>query len=137
MSQANDPASVFLELVRGVGDGRWKDLAELYAEHAVVEHPLAIAGSPVPRWLRGRAQLREHFEGAGLRGLKMHAGRIQVHHTADPEVVIAEFKYVGHIAGNGQPFILGCIFVIRVQDGLIVVSWDYIGPQHPMGVADN
>jgi ketosteroid isomerase-like protein len=47
----------------------------------------------------------------------------QVHQTADPEVVIFEFSYVG--SANGRPFTVPCIFVTRVRDGVIVESRDY------------
>ncbi|WP_210745096.1 nuclear transport factor 2 family protein [Nocardia flavorosea] len=75
--------------------------------------------------LRTRFQLRSHFaEGpARTTGVERFEARGQVHETADPEVVVYEFSYVG--SANGRPFSIPCIFVARVRDGLIVESRDY------------
>jgi ketosteroid isomerase-like protein len=48
----------------------------------------------------------------------------KLHTTADPDVVIAEFRYEGSI--DQRPLNTRCIFVVRVVDGLIVESRDYI-----------
>ena len=121
------PAAVFEALVRGVEEQRWDDLADLYAEDAIVEHPLAAPGSAVPRLLRGRGQLREHFRAAGSSGLRMRAERIAIHRSTDPEVLIAEFEYVGLGASDAERFVVPCVFVLRVRDGQIVESRDYVG----------
>ncbi|KQU77252.1 hypothetical protein ASE08_20905 [Rhizobacter sp. Root16D2] len=47
-----------------------------------------------------------------------------MHTTADPDLVIAEFRYEGRI--DQRPLSTRCIFVVRVVDGLIVESRDYI-----------
>jgi ketosteroid isomerase-like protein len=49
-----------------------------------------------------------------------------VHTTTDPEVIVAEFEYAGTIVATGEPFRVPAIFVLRVRDGLIVESRDYI-----------
>jgi ketosteroid isomerase-like protein len=46
------------------------------------------------------------------------------HEGADPELVVAEFEYVGTVEG-GNPVLATNIFVTRVRDGLIVESRDY------------
>jgi ketosteroid isomerase-like protein len=46
-----------------------------------------------------------------------------VHRTADPEVVVTEFRYEG--SAGGRPFSLPYIFVTRVRDGVITESRDY------------
>lgn len=49
-----------------------------------------------------------------------------MHETADPEVIVAEFAYaVTHLA-TGKRFSYPCTFVVRVRDGEIVESRDYI-----------
>ncbi|MBL1112560.1 nuclear transport factor 2 family protein [Streptomyces sp. 110] len=97
-------------------------LAGLYAEHTDVRHPLAPTGDTP---LRTRAELRRHFADASVQthGADRFEPVGQVHETADPEVVVFEFSYVGAV--NGRPFALPCVFVTRVRDGVIVESRDY------------
>lgn len=97
-------------------------LASLYAEHTNVRHPFAPLGDAP---LRTRAELRRHFADGPARtqGVERFEPVGHVHQTADPEVVIFEFSYVG--SANGRPFTLPCIFVTRVRDGVIVESRDY------------
>jgi uncharacterized protein len=98
-------------------------LASLYAEHTDVRHPLAPLGDTP---LRTRADLRRHFaEGpARTNGAERFEAVGRVVPTADPEVVIFEFSYVG--SAYGRPFEVPCIFVTRVRDGVIVESRDYV-----------
>ena len=48
-----------------------------------------------------------------------------IHETTDPEVIIAEFWYRGHVTGSDRTFEAANVQVIRVRDGLIVSSRDY------------
>ncbi len=135
MSQPSSPADVVRAVAAGVSrlrNGKLTEaekqaqidqLAELYAEHTDVRHPFAPLGDTP---LRTRDELRRHF--AGGPGRTPGAERFDVsggivHQTADPEVVIFEFSYVG--SADGRPFNVPCIFVVRVRDGLIVESRDY------------
>jgi uncharacterized protein len=124
MSHPASPRAVFDRLIQGISDGRWDDLADLYAEDAVVDQPFV---STAPSRLEGRATIRAHFAGAARMGLRMTAHHIVVHETADPEVVIAEFTY--DIIGTGSapdgPLTAANIQVLRVRDGLIAASRDY------------
>lgn len=97
-------------------------LANLYAEHTDVRHPLAPLGDTP---LRTRAELRRHFAevpGPG-QGIERFEAVGQVHQTSDPEVVVFEFCYMGSV--NGRSFAVPCIFVTRVRDGVIIESRDY------------
>lgn len=116
------PTEVFLALVNGVAEGRWEELPDLYAERTHVVHPFDPLRQPA---LRSRDELREHFRPAGdTPRLVRRAVNITVHETADPEVIIAEFAYEG--TADGVPFIQPAIFVLRVRDGEIVESRDYL-----------
>jgi uncharacterized protein len=115
---------VFFRLIEDVAAQKWAELPELYAENAVVRHPFATDESAV---LTGRAELREHFAQAGSRGLQMRAHDVVIHETGDPEVVVAEFAYHVRARNDGDPFKVPAIFVLRVRDGQIVESRDYIG----------
>jgi ketosteroid isomerase-like protein len=41
-------------------------------------------------------------------------------------VIVAEFDYAGTVLETGEAFTVPCVFVLRVRDGLIVESRDYI-----------
>jgi ketosteroid isomerase-like protein len=96
------------------------ELAGRYAEHTDVRHPFAPLGD-VP--LRTRAELRQHFAEAPIGAAERFEAVGEVHATADPEVVVFEFRYVG--SAGGKQFAVPCIFVTRVRDGVIVESRDY------------
>jgi uncharacterized protein len=128
MAQAATPQEVFHRLVDGVcrlvgGDAsQAESLAELYAERTHVEHPMAV---PAVEPLLTRDDLRRHFTGGPIQPIPDYrATDIVVHETADPEVVVAEFSYRGSI--DGREFRVPCLFVLRVRDGQIVESRDYI-----------
>lgn len=127
MTNPRTPEATFLALLDAVSQQAWADAAELYAADAVVEHPNAGPGSPVPRRLTGTAELREHFESVGALGFEVEPRNVRVHLTADPETVIGEFEYHGRSAASPEPFVMPNIFVMRVRGGLIVDSRDYQG----------
>jgi ketosteroid isomerase-like protein len=135
MTASADPAEVIRAVCDGVSrlapgtlgpaelEAQLDRLAALYAEQTDVRHPFAAAdGAP----LRTRAELRRHF--AQVPGPPGQIERFEpvgfrVHQTADPEVVVTEFRYEG--SAGGRPFSLPCVFVTRVRDGVITESRDY------------
>ena len=120
------PEEVFLKLVHGVADRDFAVLPELYAEQTDVRHPMNPYGDHP---LLSRDALREHFGAVGPRVtevVRFQPDNIRVHQTADPEVIVAEFEYAGTIVATGEPFRVPAIFVLRVRDGQIVESRDYI-----------
>jgi len=120
------PAEVFLRLVHGVADRDLDALPALYAEQTDVRHPMSPYGADP---LLSRDELREHFTGTGPRVaevIQFQPDAIRVHQTQDPEVIVAEFDYAGSVIATGETFRVPCVFVLRVRDGLIVESRDYI-----------
>ena len=116
------PSQVFARLSQGITDQRWLELAELYAEDVVVDMPFA---APTPTRLHGREEVRTHFAAAAQGPLSLQARNVVVHETADPEVIVAEYDYVGHVATTDTTFRVANIQVLRIRDGLIVESRDY------------
>jgi ketosteroid isomerase-like protein len=114
------PRAVFERLIRGISEGRWHDLADLYAEDAVVEQPFVSAA---PGRIEGREAVRAHFAGAAGMGLRLVARDVVIHETADPEVIVAEFDY--EITGGEGTTTAANIQVLRVRDGLITATRDY------------
>jgi ketosteroid isomerase-like protein len=124
MTPSRTARDVFLALVNGVAEGRWDELPALYAEQTHVVHPFDPLRAPA---LRSRAELREHFRPTEASArMRRRAANVTIHETADPEVIIAEFEYQGTVTDTGEPFALPGIFVLRVRDGEIVSSRDYL-----------
>lgn len=99
-------------------------LANLYSLDARVAHPFHPEhGNEVTV---GRQALREHFSRLHQPGVSVSSSveDWRLHITADPDLVVAEFCYRGHV--DGRPLSTRCVFVVRVVDGLIVESRDYI-----------
>ncbi|WP_432942433.1 nuclear transport factor 2 family protein [Kribbella sp. CA-253562] len=120
------PADVFLRLVHGVAAGDYAALPDLYAEQTDVRHPMAPGGD---RPLLSRDALRAHFTGTGpavAQTIEFRPDNIRIHQTEDPEVIVAEFEYAGVRPADGATFRVPCVFVLRVRDGEIVQSRDYV-----------
>jgi uncharacterized protein len=115
------PREVALRLLDGISQGSWAELPELYAEDTVVEQPF----SPAASVLTGRAAVAEHFAGGAALPLRFTAENVVVHETADPEVVVVEYDYLGENTATSRPFSVHNIQVLRVRAGLIVSSRDY------------
>jgi uncharacterized protein len=121
------PREVFPRLVHGVAAEEYDALPELYAERTDVRHPMWPGGTPP---LTSRDDLRRHFgaAAAGDSGAvpRFRPENIVVHETRDPEVIVAEFEYRGTAHATGETFAIPCVFVMRVRDGQIVESRDYV-----------
>lgn len=121
------PREVFLKLVHGVCEERWAEVVELYAEETDVSHPFHPLGAPP---MLSREELRAHFGGGAQPyqspTLRRKPTRINVHETTDPEVIVAEFQYEGTVVETGEPFVIPGVFVMRVREGKIVESRDYL-----------
>lgn len=121
------PREVFLRLVHGVADGEFDELPDLYGEVTDVRHPMA---TPEAEPLTSRRALQEHFTvppEARDSLPKRRVVDVVVHETADPEVIIAEFAYEFTLP-DASPAKVPCVFVMRVRDGRIIESRDYIDP---------
>ncbi|WP_370943831.1 nuclear transport factor 2 family protein [Amycolatopsis sp. cg5] len=116
MADPKSPRGVFERLIYGVSDGKWDELADLYAEETHVTHPF-LPGAPT---LKTRQDLREHFARVSERAMRLQARDLVTYQSTDPEVVIGEFVYQSDSARTAN------IFVLRVRDGLIVESRDYL-----------
>ncbi|MER7465325.1 nuclear transport factor 2 family protein [Streptomyces sp. NPDC097981] len=123
MSETPSPREIFQKLIDGIGAGRFTELAELYAEDAVVETVFEPVG---PRRFEGRATLKERFaEVSASSPVELTPMNVVVRETDDAEVIVAEFDYRVHHRVTGQTFTSSNIQVLRVRDGLIVSSRDY------------
>jgi uncharacterized protein len=124
MSETRSPRDTFMALVHGLCEGRLDDVVQLYADKTEVSHPFdPLKG----HGYSSRAGLAEHFaRRPPAQTLKIRPANIKVHETRDPEVIIAEFDYAGENLESNKPFSYRCIFVMRVRNGEIVESRDYV-----------
>ena len=121
---ARTPTETFLALIRGVSAGPRSEPADLYADVCDVAHPFDPDRAPA---LRSREELRAHFAlPADAPKIERTAVDVRVHETADPEVVVGEFAYDCLLVDTGVHYRVPCVFIMRVRDGLIVESRDYI-----------
>ena len=100
----------------------WPAMAALYAEDAVVQLPF---NRPAPLRIEGRRQLEQRNASARDLPLELSPQHLVIHETTDPEVVVAEFDYLGRVTTTGRTFRVSNIIVFRVRDGQIVESRDY------------
>ena len=124
MQNTRTPSETFLALIEGVAAGRGEVLADLYAPDTHVSHPFdPFGGQPI----LDRESLREHFHTpSDAPAIRRQVVDVTVHETADPQVVIGEFTYACTNDATGKTFSIPAIFVMRVRDGLIVESRDYL-----------
>ncbi|MFK0223210.1 nuclear transport factor 2 family protein [Streptomyces vinaceus] len=110
-------------LLLRIGEGRYAELAELYAEDVVVETVFEPVG---PRRFEGRAVVEERFaQVAAASPVELTPRNVVIRETDDPEVVVAEWDYAVHHRVTGRTFEAANIQVLRVRDGLIVSSRDF------------
>jgi ketosteroid isomerase-like protein len=98
---------------------------DLLAEDVVVEWPFAAPGRP--RRLAGREAFRA-LAGPARAALPFHFDEFDlgaVHETADPDVVVLEYRLGGTVTTTGQRRSAAFISVIRVRDGRIVLWREY------------
>jgi len=118
------PAGVVRALIEGMVAGQFEDLPGFYASDTLVTHPFSVGAAA----LRSRDDVARHFASTAAAQARLPArelAELVIHETADPEVVIAEVTYLWRAP---EPMSVGCIFVVRVRNGQIVESRDYVDP---------
>ncbi|MFE2477980.1 nuclear transport factor 2 family protein [Streptomyces sp. NPDC059389] len=123
MPKTLSPREVSQELLARIGQGRYAELAELYAPDVVVETVFEPVG---PRRFEGRTVLEERFAAvAAASPVELTPANVVIRETEDPEVVVTEWDYRVHHRATGRSFETANIQVMRVRDGLIVTSRDF------------
>ncbi|MEV0349387.1 nuclear transport factor 2 family protein [Nonomuraea sp. NPDC050680] len=101
-------------------------MADLFAEDAVFEFPFQLPGAPQEE--QGRETFRAHLKtGAQIQRFES-VDNVAIRQTADPEVVIAEYRLQGLVTATGKRFTSQIVMVARVRDGLISWSRNYSNP---------
>lgn len=101
-------------------------LAALYAPDGLHEFSFFTPGRTEP--YMGREAVRAGYRHSWHNHpLAIHAIEdVFVHEAADPEVVIGQWRLTGSIIATGQPVVLTGLLVLRVRDGLIVHTRDFM-----------
>jgi uncharacterized protein len=102
------------------------DLADLYAVDARHEFPFLFPG--LPACFHGREEIRAGYRAMwGASPVEVETIRdVVVHEAAEAGTVVVEQTVVGAVAPTGRPVTVPGILVIRVRDGLIVHTRDYM-----------
>ncbi|WP_433440135.1 nuclear transport factor 2 family protein [Nonomuraea sp. CA-141351] len=114
------------QLLSLVAHGPCEEMADLFAEDAVFEMPYLPPG--VPAQEPGRETFRAHLREGALVQRFDAVTDARIHQTADPEVVIAEYRLHGTVTATGRRFASDLVMVARVRDGLIVSHRSYANP---------
>ena len=114
---------------QAVLDGDAEGFAALFAPDAVIEVP--FAGTPdAPFRLRGTEAIAEYARHAMASLLHLEEpGVAELHHTQDPEVVVAEVRATATITTTGRRFSVTSVQILRIRDGLITLFRDYADPR--------
>src|SRR5436305_1481417 len=92
----------------------FESFADLFAEDGVIELPFAVNG--LPTRLAGREAIRDFsLETSGRPIEILDLQTVQLHQTADPEVVVLELITKARHTTTGKPFAAPCIQVFRIQ----------------------
>jgi ketosteroid isomerase-like protein len=103
------------------------DMADCYAERIVIEMPFA-SGLVPERTETTREELRARLA-AGAAARRYTALRdVRVHETADPDVIVLEYRLDGTRLADGEEFTMAFVMVLTFRDGLIAHSRDYTDP---------
>lgn len=126
-TSSEGPTAVFDALARALAARDWPAAADLYAPDVTVTNRFDPSG---PTTKRGRAAVHEFFADLGGKLDSLTVEHPVLTPGADGETLTAEFTFAAAAGGGRVHFTLPAIFVMRVVDGHIVESRDYIGPQH-------
>ncbi|MFE3905123.1 nuclear transport factor 2 family protein [Streptomyces sp. NPDC059153] len=123
---ARTPREVLSRYHQAMLDKSADDLADLYAEDAVHEFPFSSPG--FRSRYEGREEVRAGYRAAwGASPVRVEAiEAMEIHETADPEVVIGEHVVVGALPAGSGTFTVPGVLIVRVHDGLITRVRDYM-----------
>lgn len=123
----SSPRQTMDRFLRAVISPQPGDIADCYADHVVIEMPFASGLAP-ERTETGREELRARF--AAGRAMREYTALrdVRVHETADPQVLVAEYRLDGRNVSDGTSFCMAFVMVLTFRDGLIVHSRDYTDP---------
>jgi uncharacterized protein len=103
------------------------DLADCYADQIVIEMPFASGLAP-ERTETTREEIRQRFAAGAASRRYTGLRDVRVHETADPDILVLEYRLDGTRISDGEQFTMGFVMVLTFRDGLIALSRDYTDP---------
>jgi hypothetical protein len=125
---ANSPRNTVERFLHAAISGHPENIADCYAADVVMEMPFAVAPLFPDRIETTREQLRARFRAGAAVRRYTGLGKVMIHETADPEVVVVEYELHGQMVATDEPFTLPFALVMTIRDGHIVHSRDYTDP---------
>ncbi|MGW7049519.1 nuclear transport factor 2 family protein [Streptomyces avermitilis] len=120
------PREVVEHLLRLTAQGPTEAMADVFSEDAVFEMPFLPPGAPQHE--PGREAFRAHLQEDGGRQQFHAVDDVRIHETADPEVVVTEYRLHGRVLATGKRFAFAIVMIARVREGLITWSRIYSNP---------
>ncbi|MGW1653902.1 nuclear transport factor 2 family protein [Streptomyces atratus] len=133
---ARTPREVLGRYHQAMLDKSADDLADLYTADAVHEFPFSSPG--FPSRYEGREEVRAGYRAAwGASPVRVEAIEgMEIHETADPEVIIGEHVVVGSLPTGSGTFTVPGVLIVRVHDGLITRVRDYMDGLAVVGLGE-
>jgi hypothetical protein len=127
MTASSSPRQTVERFLAAVVSPSPGDMADCYAEHIVIEMPFTSGLAP-ERTETTREEIRARFA-AGAAARRYTAVRdVRVHETADPDVIVLEYRIDGTRLADSERFTMAFVMVLTFRDGLIAHSRDYTDP---------
>ncbi|GAA4636292.1 hypothetical protein GCM10023196_085470 [Actinoallomurus vinaceus] len=111
------PRAVIEHLLSLTATGPTEKMADLFTEDATFEAPTAPPGAPAHEV--GRETFRAHLAAGAQIQEFTGIDQVTIHETADPEVVITEYRLHGRVLTTDTRFAADIVMITRVRDGLI------------------
>jgi len=109
-----------------IGQGRWDDWIELWADDGVLEFPFAPAGRR--RAYRGKADILAYMKHATGRIAADSVTAMRVFPMQDPDIGVVELSIKGRALVTGAPYNQSFVFFFEVQDGKLRRYREYWNP---------
>ena len=123
-SSPRETVDRFLKAVVSPAPG---DMADCYADQVVIEMPFASGLAP-GRLETTREEIRQRFAAGAASRRYTGLRDVRVHETADPDILVLEYRLDGTRISDGEQFTMGFVMVLTCGDGLIALSRDYTDP---------
>ena len=115
----------FREYLDHLSTGRIEECVDLFTPDGVLESPYAPAGYPSK--VSGRSGLRQYISNSA-KFFRMQFMDLRFHETAEPSLVIAEFRSQGVALATGRHYEQRNISVVETTEGKISRYVDYWNP---------
>jgi hypothetical protein len=109
-----------------LGQGRFDEWVELWAEDGVLEFPFAPAGRR--RAYQGKADILAYMKHATGRIAADSVEQMRISPMLDPGLAVVELSIKGHALANDAPYNQSFVIFFEVQDGKLRHHREYWNP---------